>query len=79
MHYKNGKNFGYGLQQLKAILMGITAFQNLKMVGFGVAEPIGSSGPKFSSEGKSTTFHHKANVALALTCAAQGHPRPLTR
>ena len=42
-------------------------------------EPIGSAGPKFTTDDKSATFERLSGSALSLTCPAQGFPLPAFR
>ena len=52
----------------------ITFFGNLNLI-----EPIGSAGPKFTSDDKSDTFSRSSGTPLALKCTAQGFPVPAFR
>jgi hypothetical protein len=51
-----------------------TFFGNLNLI-----EPIGSAGPKFTSDDKSDTFSRSSGTPLALKCPAQGFPVPAFR
>ena len=42
-------------------------------------KPIGSAGPKFTTDDKSATFERLSGLALSLTCPAQGFPLPAFR
>jgi hypothetical protein len=44
-----------------------------------LAEPAGSSGPKFASSSTTSGFATKSQTPLSLTCSAQGFPAPAFR
>lgn len=44
-----------------------------------VLEPIGSAGPKFSSDDKSATFERGIGSPVSLACPAQAFPIPAFR
>ncbi|XP_042237768.1 Down syndrome cell adhesion molecule-like protein Dscam2 isoform X8 [Homarus americanus] len=44
-----------------------------------ISEPVGSSGPRFTSQRESETFSRREGQAMALFCQAQASPAPTTR